>query len=463
MWRRPARTPLTASLLLILTIYFLYGFHDRSSSPRAAEDSDTTPIESKLLSSQVSPFDILAPEDSDATSNYTWITHNQRGMHALFRCIEGGNCQQNQTKVILISSNDFISPLQGGYIGGEAIWAMSTLKAIKNLGYTPLFAATMEAAAHFHQLLGPFIKIILVSHAQNLYCHSHPPCTKTAHNPGGIPSWKLLTQHFWADGANINPLGAQWTLSPEDYRPRRNTTYLGYSVEPQCTKYPFIPHSQRGQEKAPQVYILAKYLKFFNPALRPAWTPEIFDAAANETGARFLMAARHLPEESDEQRARSRNGVAKSIENTLEGRLDEEVPTQKEFYGMLGRSVALVGMGNPMLSPTPYDALCLGVPFINPILNWDRTNPSDRSRWRTQHDGLKDLSPPYVYNVRIGDQKGFTRAIRQATENPIERYVLERIKLSSVEERLGRIVEWDWRSEAAMIMREREKRGEAPS
>ncbi|KAK7024998.1 hypothetical protein R3P38DRAFT_2401543, partial [Favolaschia claudopus] len=396
-------------------------------------------------------FDIFAPNDVYTSSNYTWITRNQRAIHALLRCIELGDCGRNQRKVVLISSHDFISPLQGGYIGGEAVWAMSTLQALENLGYTPLFASSIEAALNIHTLFGNLIKVVLATPEQIHYCHHHAPCIKTLENPAGIPSWKFLSQHFWVAGADINPLGPKWTLSPEDYH--ASTTYLGYSIEPQCAKHPFIPFSQRTSK---QVYILAKFLKFFHPASSPAWSSEIFDAAADETGVRFIMAARHLPEETEEQKARSRQSVAKSIENVSAGRLRGEVPTQEQFYGMLGRSVALVGMGNPVLSPTPYDALCIGVPFINPILQWDRANPSDRTKWRTQHDALKDLSAPYVYHVRVGDRDGFVSAIRAAKENPIESYVPERMKMKSVEERMRKIVEWDWKKEAEMVVRARE-------
>lgn len=33
-----------------------------------------------------------------------------------------------------------------------------------------------------------------------------------------------------------------------------------------------------------------------------------------------------------------------------------------EFYEELGRSFVLVGVGRPRISPSPWDALCMGVP-----------------------------------------------------------------------------------------------------
>lgn len=85
-------------------------------------------------------------------------------------------------------------------------------------------------------------------------------------------------------------------------------------------------------------------------------------------------------------------------------------------------------------SPTPYEALCLGTPFINPIHSWDPSDPSNRLSWSAQHELLKFEDPPYVYNVKKGDLEGFVDAVRRAVENPLgDRWVLERMKMGSVE------------------------------
>lgn len=44
-------------------------------------------------------------------------------------------------------------------------------------------------------------------------------------------------------------------------------------------------------------------------------------------------------------------------------------------------------------------ALCLGVPFINPVRDWNRDDPDNRDTWYSQHNGLHELSPPYVYHI----------------------------------------------------------------
>ncbi|KAJ6615656.1 hypothetical protein B0H10DRAFT_2040487, partial [Mycena sp. CBHHK59/15] len=250
-------------------------------------------------------------------------------------------------------------------------------------------------------------------------------CLRTEGNPSGIPAWKIFTMNFWSSADN--PMGPQWTLSPEDYKSEglSANTYLGYSIESQCALRPFV-------------YILAKFLHMFRPDQR-AWGAEFFHSATNATGVPFLA-------------------------GTLPASLDTlpADPADDAFYNVLSHSLALVGIGNPRISPTPYDALCLGVPFINPVLSWDHNNPADRSRWETQHGMLNHLSPPYVYHVFNTDREGFVQAIKDAIANPIQSYVLERMKISSVEYRLGKILEHDWRAEAAKVLAQRKASGQGP-
>jgi len=129
-----------------------------------------------------------------------------------------------------------------------------------------------------------------------------------------------------------------------------------------------------------------------------------------------------------------------------------------QFYEAVARSWVLVGMGAPSTSPTPYDALCLGVPFINPILTWDPAYPDDRSKWEAQHEALKHLGPPHVYNVFKDDEDGLERAVRAALDAPLlDRYILPRMELDTVQARVGAILETDWRSAAEAVLAARMK------
>ena len=190
-----------------------------------------------------------------------------------------------------------------------------------------------------------------------------------------------------------------------------NHTYLGYSIEEACALTPFIPASER--PSAPQrAWILAKLLRFF--VTDQGWSKGDLDALAEDTGVRFMMAARYsVAEPTEEEKAMVQAGMpdAAHYENYV-------WMGQAEFMEKLGQSRFVMGLGDPLLwvlrilelqvddvrlasSPTPWNALCLGVPFINILFSWDPQNPDDSTRWRSQHATAALLSKPYVYNVRV--------------------------------------------------------------
>ncbi|KAJ7462127.1 hypothetical protein FB451DRAFT_1140209 [Mycena latifolia] len=387
-------------------------------------------------------FDIMAPT-LYPTQNHAWIAQNQETTHALFRCIERADCAQNQTKVVIITSYEFALPMQGSNVGGEAVWAFSTLRALDNMGYSVLYAPNVERAIQLYHLFHALVRIVITHPAQANECWAHTGCARTRDNPAGIPVWKIFSFYFWHEVAN--PLGAKWTLNPEDYEllGHAPNTYLGYSIESQCRKRPFVPHAERSG----QAYILAKTLDYFRADAR-AWPPAFFDAASNATGLAFVAGAKGALDAVPE--------LASSITNV--GPLPPD-----EFYAVLSKSAVLVGMGDPALSPTPYDALCLGIPFINPVKSWDRANPSDRTKWHTQHNALKQFSAPYVYHVFKDDRAGFVQAVSDAKSHPIQSFVPERMKMAAVERRLGAILEHDWRAEAADLLEQRAASDQGPT
>ncbi|KAJ7822667.1 hypothetical protein B0H14DRAFT_2828284 [Mycena olivaceomarginata] len=108
------------------------------------------------------------------------------------------------------------------------------------------------------------------------------------------------------------------------------------------------------------------------------------------------------------------------------------------FYEALARSWVLVGMGAPSTSPTPYDALCLG---------WDPAHPDDRARWAAQHEALKHLGPPRVYNVFKDDTDGPRPFLTGASP-----HILHRLELAAVQARVGAALQTDWRGAAAAVL-----------
>lgn len=89
--------------------------------------------------------------------------------------------------------------------------------------------------------------------------------------------------------------------------------------------------------------------------------------------------------------------------------------------------------------------------IICAYFQWDTENPTDRSRWASQHPPLARLDPPYVYNVFQDDVEGFVSAVIGAIKNPIPSFVLDDMKIKSVETRLDAILSKDWEGEATRL------------
>ncbi|KAF7360324.1 hypothetical protein MVEN_00761900 [Mycena venus] len=148
------------------------------------------------------------------------------------------------------------------------------------------------------------------------------------------------------------------------------------------------------------------------------------------------------------------SGVRGTAVVTLPPRLQNRgYMSRSEFYDELAQSLVLVGIGFPFTSPSPYDALCFGVPFVNPIHDWDAADPLNRNKWTVQHDMIKHLDPPYVYHVYKGDRDGFVKAIEDAVAHPIERFVLDHMRMEAVEQRLRNILNADWEIEFLALER----------
>ncbi|KAJ7611389.1 hypothetical protein DFH06DRAFT_1373655 [Mycena polygramma] len=375
-----------------------------------------------------------APVEKD----HSWMAENERTMTLLFRCVEQGNCGQNQTKVVILAAGPF-RRLLSGENGGEAIWANSTVITLQRLGYSYLYSDSREGMVQLYQIFRQLVSVIMVDATDSEDCFNDPECVLSEHKPHGIPAWKIFSFHFW--DSPHNPLGREWTLSPENYREFEGNTYLGYSIEPQCARQTFIPHQHRPH----QAYVLAKEAKYFAHE-DYAYGADFFDAASAAAGVQFVAGVRQsvLPDY-----------FPSNITNV--GFL-----SSTKFYEMLAESRVLVGIAI-ISSPTPYEALCLGVPFINPIRRWDEDNPTDRTRWMAQHPTLKQLDPPYVYNVFQGDKPGFVKAVVDATSTPIESFVLENMRMGAVEARLAAILETDWKAEASKLLAERQASGSGES
>ncbi|EJT99467.1 hypothetical protein DACRYDRAFT_81852 [Dacryopinax primogenitus] len=367
-------------------------------------------------------FPEATPEDAKNTDD-----SNARVLQSLLSCLATATCTENQTKIVLLADSHFALSVRGS-VSGEDIWAASVLGALKHLGYSSLYSDNLQSASFYYRMFPDLVKVVFGECEDITNCFGNELCVKSASNLLGIPIWKMFSLHFW-NGA-CHPLGGSWTLSPEDYR--GVTRFLGYSLETECMTREVVPPDNRSD----QVYVLAKWFRYFFADSYP-WPHDALARAVEQTGLQFITGYTNDTETSP----------LWSPPVVNYGQMPKEL-----FHERLSHSRALLGIGQPYLSPSPYDALCFGVPFINPIDKWDNDDRENRAKWSTQHDGLRFIEEPYVYHVHKRDVDGLVRALRGAKDNPIDRYIPPAMTEASLLDRVVSLLEHDWRSEAQALL-----------
>ena len=202
------------------------------------------------------------------------------------------------------------------------------------MGYTIVYMPdpALIHAVQFYKMFPDLVKLVLMDPGDTFHCHEdRNNCIASESNPMGIPPWKAFSFEFFPGPKN--PLGLKWTLSPENYTAEglAKTTYLGYSIEENCRRHRFVPHHEREN----QAWILAKYLHYFTPGFKAAWSRADFDAATAATGIKFAMAS----QKSDHKEA----PVLPSTYVNY-GRIDQSM-----FMEHLSKSRVLIGMSNPVV------------------------------------------------------------------------------------------------------------------
>ncbi|KAG9017553.1 hypothetical protein FRB90_000758 [Tulasnella sp. 427] len=264
-----------------------------------------------------------------------------------------------------------------------------------------------------------------------------------------LPIWKLFHATWWNPIAGAGPLHAAFTLSPEPYGQYggSKTYYLGYSVEPTCLNIPFVTWSERPR----QAYIMGKELRYF---LDPKYP--LTDSVGGIPAQMRDDFYRVFSEEEDSTFLAGQFDLsgAEGYAEPPPGIVQHARMERTEFQKLISKSRVMMGTGNPVLSPTPYEALCLGIPFINPIFGWNKADPANRNFWDGQHPALivEGVDEPYVYHVKVGDRVGLKAALKKAMNTTIDRFVPPRMTVKAVLERTKTLLETDWRSIAKQQM-----------
>ncbi|KIO19858.1 hypothetical protein M407DRAFT_11189 [Tulasnella calospora MUT 4182] len=286
-------------------------------------------------------------------------------------------------KKILLAWQHFTWTLEG-MMQGEDVWCGAMMDAIYKLGYSMIIARP-EHLNDAHRRYHKNVHLVIWEAADD--CIYNPHCVYADFEDGSserilvpspnathlnMPIWKPFHPSWWNNP--VEPLTGPFTLSPEPYElwpPGRNAGkenfYLGYTVEPSCMDTPYVPHEERPR----QAYIFGKYLGYFLLKEYTLWDEmggmkgslddDFYLDFSQKENVTFL--AGHL----------SLSQVPAGFTDPPRGIIQHERLSRPEFQKMIANSRVMIGLSNPFLSPTPYEALCLGIPSSVPSGVWTRT------------------------------------------------------------------------------------------
>ncbi|KAF5349218.1 hypothetical protein D9756_009331 [Leucocoprinus leucothites] len=384
---------------------------------------------------------------------HEWNEKTLRDLHA---CMSLGNCGPNQMKVALLADNWIQDAVVRDFRGGEGIWGMSMYKNLRELGYTTLFSSDFTETLFQYRMMPDLVKVII--RGETGKCHRDKDCVKGPENQSGIPAWKLFEWSYWPNyrlGDSNCPMKGKWLLSANpDYAftdfDSSPIQYIGYSTEDTCTSIPIVPLEQRKN----QVWMLMKQLIYVYHNKFP-WNRTYFPLVHEKLGIDFvggwLLDKDYLGWGKDIQEEML------NIEDHDDGVFNLGMQPANEFLDQVRSSKLMIGMANPHWSPSPIDALCLGVPFLNPISSWKEGDPWNKSHWDTQHPTLVEYDRPYVYHVHAKNFTGFLEAIESAMTTPIGRFIPEHMTENAVKGRLTKLMETDWRAKAEETLKQNMK------
>ncbi|WOO84825.1 Alpha-1,6-mannosylglycoprotein 6-beta-N-acetylglucosaminyltransferase A [Vanrija pseudolonga] len=260
---------------------------------------------------------------------------------------------------------------------------------------------------------------------------------------GQLPSWRVIGVSFWGsrpfsfDGAGQNAqylwgkaegeewawhtLGAKWQIVPYDYP---GHSYLPLSIEQRCLQAPVVPYTERKDA----VLILAKESPYFyhKDYLTSAWPRIVADL--NDAGVEVWSTAKIVNDKP----------IPAGIKQL--GQL-----SAAEYARTVGSVKAMLGVGLPEISPSPFVAMCKATPVVMPY--WD--TPSE-SAWApfasryAQHGIVRALGEPYAYSYDIRNTTELVARVIDAVGTEIQPFVPQDMTMAAVRERTRAFLRTDW-------------------
>nr|GAT45307.1 predicted protein [Mycena chlorophos] len=368
---------------------------------QAEEQAPLVPKPASRIDLAKLPSSLYPPEAIGWNEDH-WKKPSEADYSRMYKCLQADDCVSapNRRKVVLVASMYFRHGL-GGEVGGEEIWAVSVAEAMEKSSYTVIHVETLAQLVEKYQLFPQLVKIAILGDGEVFDCWKDTKnCLQSDENPNGIPGYKLISFCFWTWPRH--PLGPRWVISPEPYNEiktpgemRSDNRYIGYSIENTCNATKYIPANERPSDPS-HAWLLAKLIAYFYPERDFVWSKKMLDEIAVEAGVVYTMASHHSPHPP----------TPEDVEKAALYLPDEShyinhyFLRQAEWLEQLAQARMVIGIGNPVNSPTPWNALCLGVPFINVILSWDHAHPNDRTWWRTQHPIAALLDAPLPSRIQ---------------------------------------------------------------
>lgn len=183
-------------------------------------------------------------------------------------------------------------------------------------------------------------------------------------------------------------------------------THIPISIERTCLSSPTTPYDQRDDA----VIILAKQSRYFHGYSINNLRIDVWDTvlpAMKDLGFSFWTVAQ------DEN----------NKDLVPEGIVQFPQMTRAAYGKMVSSAKAMLAIGQPMISPSPYTSLCRGVPVLIPY--WGE-KPTGMDDWRTygprwsQHGPALWLGEPWVYGYNISDPEDLIRQLKKAISTPIK-------------------------------------------
>lgn len=469
--RRLVPLVLVIAVLVFGGLFMLRGVPEHLRSAASREDDLDLVVRLRLLLQRMEEHYASNP-DHDTT------ILTLPAIRRLLDCVEKETCGPGERDVVIFACQRFAGA-EKGRVSGENIWAASTIRSFRAMNNTMLYGQGSMDSLLMYQHVPELVRLVFwesssldacIARNGTLDAYEDEDYRRAADNwqggrgrekgcmvrddfPDGIPYYKSLVFHFWGDART--PLGHEFTLAPWDFSALHDDTnrYLGFSIEDHCMTNKYYPPEERKH----QALILGKLAEYFYPGPHNWIAHETLEEAVQD-----------LPKENGEDfkliATAKQDGVNGSTAVLPEHITNLGFQKQHEWTDLLARSKVMVsvcsaaftplspirpsplllprawplkrlpprksanvqiGLGWPAYSPSPFDALCVGVPFINPIQYVNLEHPDDRKGWRTQNDALLALDPPYVYHVHKENATELGHALKSAIENPIPRFIRE--------------------------------------